>query len=254
MRITGSLLFDWPRRSPLSLGLPLALGLSALAHAAILALFGLKEPAAAGRLLRPENVDFLPAYWEPGRALLARASMCDPALFSPFAPEDTLETQMPQSYQPSFSQWKPRLAPPPPFSPARAPVALLRPVGWPRHQAVSPEISPSEPKEPLPPFQVWPGGGLAGSGFVPGKLPDWQPGDLALRLQAGEPRSSEWLVGVEPGGHVRHAVLLRSSGDEQLDEWAGVILRRGRFEPPPGAEVWSTAGLDWRLLPANTKP
>ncbi|MCX7868735.1 MAG: hypothetical protein N2322_02185 [Terrimicrobiaceae bacterium] len=228
------LLFAWPSRHALHLGLPVALAASALLHAAALAVFSLREPAAARPSLRPAAAAFLPQGHPAAAPLKIRAAMADPSIFSPLKLEEPAGLEIPgPEYKASFEAWLPVPAPAPPYSP-EVPGGVL-PLG-PVRQAVR---RPGTDKTPAPGTSVSLGGGLAGREF---QLPGGSRFVLSLRMP---PAPSEWLVAVGADGRVAHEFLMRSSGDEALDNAARAALRGGRAHPAPGSTVWGFAAFNW---------
>jgi hypothetical protein len=242
-----ALLFDWPARHVVHLGLPLAVVLSVLAHAAGLMAFRLKPPPMPDILRRSAEVYFFQG--GSGSLMGGVIEAANPGLFSPAAVEDPSVWQLPATrYRSSIEEWSPALLPAPPAPPLPpAPVTSTGPV-----RAFSPTVRRSDPPSSAPPpTRIELSGDLAARSLA---LP-------ADTIFSAPPRQSlspcEILVCAAPDGTVLHAFPLASSGNESLDQSAVRALLTARFNPLPEtpSPAWGMAtflwGADLRPLPAE---
>lgn len=232
-----SLLFDWPSRHAVHVGLPLALIVSALLHAGGIGAFQLLPPKSPTQERRDASAYFLLPNLPAGTTLEQIIAAADPSLYSPVASESADILDLPAArYTPSFDEWKPTFAPPPSTTAQDLPTIAQRgPVRDP-----APPLRTQAPPADTPVTKIELYGPLQSRQFsAPGS-----PGFAAPPRQQLLP--AELLVAAAPDGRVLHAFLLSSSGNENLDATALGFLLRGRFSASsaPGVE-WGRVLLLW---------
>jgi len=215
--------FHWPVAHPIRLLLPGMILLSLLAHA-LAAYLVRSAPAPRSPLApRPAKVSVIPAEEVPGLLLLAAR---DPSWLDPGRYRDRL-VPSPRHERTVLAL---RPAPPSLLAAPRASasgqwVPALPPL------AVKPWFEASAGPLPPPSFVA------AGARFESGDAGVTE--DVLARLRAVAPdrspgRATELLVVLAPTGDVRHAWVLRGSGDASLDLAAQRAVQRSRFAPAEG--------------------
>jgi hypothetical protein len=231
-----ALLFDWPARHVVHVGLPLAMLLSVLAHAAGLMAFRLKPPPMPDILQRSAEV----YVFQSGDGSLMRGVIeaANPGLFSPAAVEDSSVWQLPATrYQSSIEEWSPALLPMPPAPPMPLPpVTSTGPV-----RAFPTTARQSAARTPPPaPTRIEISGDLASRNLE-------MPPDTVFSAPPHQNLSPvEILLCAAPDGTVLHVFPIASSGNESLDQSVVRALLNARFGALPDAPVaWGTATVLW---------
>jgi hypothetical protein len=240
-----ALLFDWPARHAVHLGLPVAIVLSVLIHLGGLAAFGLK-PTRSARLPGEAVVYWLDAAGASGEILAGMAEAADPALFSAMALEESGADSMPGiSYSPAYKEWEPEYLPVPVFSEACGSTAML---DEPVLRNNTP--APVPPPPPEPPTRLVLEGGLKDRMT---SMPADAGSFSAPSRQSLLP--TEFLICVSPAGRVLHAFPLSGSGYEALDAAALAALLSTSFAPDPDSPpVWTSATFLWGADLKRTRP
>lgn len=215
--------FHWPVAHPIRLLLPGMILLSLLVHA--LAAYLVRSGLSARPSLAPwpAKVSVIPAEQAPGLLLLA---VRDPSWLDPGRYRDKLVP--PPRHERTVLALQPPLPPllAAPRANARGEwVPALPPL------AVKPWFEAPAAKLPPPAFV------MSGARFESGAAGVTE--DVLARLRAVAPdrppgRATELLVVLAPGGDVRHAWVLRGSGDASLDFAAQRAVQRARFAPMEG--------------------
>ncbi len=232
-----NLLFEWPSRHSVHIGLPLALVVSALLHGGGIAAFQLMPPKSPSGERRSAAAYVLPSGLPAATYLERIIAATDPALFSPVALEERDLKNFPAAkYSASFDTWEPSLEGPPPVRPvALSPVATFGPVRKP----APPPDSPSGPTF-TPPTKLSFSGGLQGRGFSLAESTTFSAPPRQNLLPA------EFLVAAAPDGRVLHAFPLTSSGNEDLDRTALAGILAGKFsESTISSPAWGLATFLW---------
>ena len=223
--LTGRLLhvFHWPVAHPIRLLLPGLIQLALFVHA--LAAYLVRSAPAPRAALAPwpAKVSVIPAEEAPGLLLLAAR---DPSWLDPGRYRDRLVPS--PRHERTVLALKP--APPPLLAAPRASargqwVPALPPL------SMKPWFEADTGKLPPPSFLA------AGARFESGDAGVTE--DVLARLRAVAPdrppgRATELLVVLAPTGDVRHAWVLRGSGDASLDLAAQRAVQRARFAPAEG--------------------
>lgn len=232
-----TLLFDWPSRHSVHVGLPLALVVSALLHGAGIAAFQLMPPKSPAWERRSAAAYVLPSGLPAAKYLERIIAATDPALFSPVALEERDLREIPTAkYSASFDTWEPSLEPPPAVRQVvLSPVAAFGPVRKP----APPPDSPSGPTF-TPPTKLSFSGGLQEREFTPAESAAFTAPPRQNLLPA------EFLVAAAPDGGVLHAFPLSSSGNEDLDRNALAGLLAGKFSASTSSSpAWGLATFLW---------
>jgi len=238
---TDDLIFGWerPGRGKWTIGGFLLASLAL--HALGFYIFQVVYPPAVALLPPPGRVSLIAPNSDEGRLLLSWLDGEDPALASTTqVPPDGKSLVMPTiQHAPSYLGRQPALKDLPPTPPAvRIPSARPpAPVEAPAKQVQSAtKVAPTVIRF-SPEFET------LGSAQTP---------ELKFSASGPEsPQATQFRVGVNDKGEVRHCFLQNSSGDAALDEQARKYLALTRFpvlHPPssilPGL-VWATAAVEW---------
>lgn len=231
-----SLLFDWPVRHAVHLGLPVALLLSVIIHIGGLAAFGLR-PTPSARLPGEAVVYWLDAAGAPGEILARMAEAADPSLFSGMAIEEEGGDFLPAvAYVPAYESWKPEFLPAPDFGNDRPLPAMLEgPIVEAAPHPVLPAEAPPRPTR------------LTFSENVRDRISSLPPVDDAFSAPSKQSLlPAEFLIGISPSGSVLHAFLLSGSGYEPLDQTAQAAVLSMSFTPAANPNItWTTATFLW---------
>lgn len=231
-----SLLFDWPVRHAVHLGLPVALFLSVIVHIGGLAAFGLRSTPSA-RLPGDVVVYWLDAARASGEILARKAEAADPSLFSGMAIEEECVDFLPAAaYVPDYKSWKPEFLAIPSFANDRPLPAMLE---GPVVEAVPHLKLPAE--APAPPTR------LIFAEDVRDRIVSLPPVDDTFSAPSKQSLlPAEFLIGISPSGSVLHAFLLSGSGYEPLDRTAQAALLSMSFTPAAIPNItWTTATFLW---------
>lgn len=222
--LTGRILqvFQWPIAHPIRLLLPGMIAASLLVH--LLAAYLVRSGAAPHPSLVPLPARLAIIPGESAAPLLISArdpSWLDPGRYRGRMMPAPRHERTVRALQPPL----PPLLDAPPAAPRAEWVAALPPV------AVKPWFEPARP--PLPPPSFVPAGARFESGG--GGVTE----DALARLRSVAPerppgRGTELLLVLDPIGDVRHAWILRGSGDASLDLAAQRAVQRARFGPSEG--------------------
>ena len=215
--------FHWPVAHPIRLLLPGMILLSLFVHALAAYLVRAYAPARPPLAPWPAKVSVIPAGEAPRLLLLAAR---DPSWLDPGRYRDRM-VPVPR-HERTVLALEPQLPPllAAPQASARGHwVPALPPL------AVKPWFEATVQKLPAPSFVV------TGARFESGEAGVTE--DVLSRLRAVAPerppgRVTELLVVLAPSGDVRHAWLLRGSGDASLDLAAQRAVQRSRFAPAEG--------------------
>ena len=215
--------FHWPVAHPIRLLLPGMILLSLLVHALAAYLVRAYVPARPSLAPWPAKVTVIPAEEAPGLLLLAAR---DPSWLDPGRYRDRM-VPVPRHERTvlALEPGMPPLLAAPQVSARGQWVPALPPL------AVKPWFEAAGTKMPPPSFVA------AGARFESGDAGVTE--DVLARLRAVAPdrppsRATELLVVLAPTGDVRHAWVLRGSGDASLDLAAQRAVQRARFAPAEG--------------------
>lgn len=215
--------FHWPVTHPIRLLLPAMIALSLLVHLLVAYLVrasGTSRPALAPL---PARLAVIPGD-SAGTLLLLAArdpSWLDPGRYREGMVPAPRHERTVRALQPPL----PPLLAIPPSAPRAEWVPALAPV------AVKPWFEPERP--PLPPPSFVPAGARFESG-VEGVTEDVLDRLRAVAPEVPTARATELLLVLDPTGDVRHAWILRGSGDASLDLAAQRAVQRARFSPSGG--------------------